>query len=643
MKNTLASILALLIMFVALPALATNYYVDPSSSGSNAGTYNDPWKSMADVPQWIGCFQPGDTVFFKRGQQFTGTLYINSSGSASAPIVFMPYGSGDAPVFQYNLSNPPAAMPANRMLISLNQANYIVIDGFELTDATMPEYDHTITANVGYGVYIYAGSPGNGSHNTIKNLAISRVGSGISIDGGSDNTITQCTIKNLRMIVNTSWIMDDDYGATAVVLSGSDNTISHNRIQDCYATSADYQYDGGGIEMYGSISNNKILYNTAINNQGWMEFGSGVGGSALNNLVGYNLLINNGTLCWINAGNGFNVSVGNLQFINNTVVETQTSRTPSVTNLLGISALPSISNVVTMKNNIFWITTGMNITDPILQWFNGAQMIHQNNLYHLTGGSQGFIADVTEKTLNNYDSVFMDITSSSDPASWNFKLRQYCKAVDMGQTTSLSKDYYDQQVPFGGAPDAGIAENISAVILPIQFNSFKGWNTANGNNVEWMTSNDQVNHFEVEKSTDGNNFKTISTVAYSTTSTTYDFVDKDVITGTHYYRIKAIEPSNEVTYSQIVSIKTGVSDNGTGLKVWPNPVQADLYLKIPGGDFRNKEIEVVSMGGVQLKRIKMNEAVSQTKLNVSELPRGAYAVKIVDHTNGQSFNSIFIK
>src|SRR5690349_21412106 len=143
MKTTMSLCLAMLFVLANLSVRATNYYVDPSSTGSNQGTFNDPWKSIADIPWAINYYSPGDTIFFKRGQYFTGTLSLNSSGSNGAPIVLMPYGTGNAPVFQYDLAHITEANIYDRVLIRLNQCNNIVIDGFELTDATMPETDHT--------------------------------------------------------------------------------------------------------------------------------------------------------------------------------------------------------------------------------------------------------------------------------------------------------------------------------------------------------------------------------------------------------------------------------------------------------------------------------------------------------------------
>jgi hypothetical protein len=637
MKSITCFVVALFIV-ASLPATAKSYYVDPSSSGSNQGTENDPWKSIADIPWFIDYFKPGDTVFFKRGQQYTGTLSINSSGSHGAPIVFMPYGSGNAPVFQYNLASPTAQQIYDRPIIRLNQANYIVIDGFELTDYTMPENDHTINAHVGYGVYIY-----KGSHNVIKNLTISRIGAGVSVDQGNYNTITGCTMKNLRMIVNAPDPNWDDFGANAVILAGSDNTITYNHIQDCWATCYDFQIDGGAIEIYGPVSNNKIMYNTCIDNLGFMEFGSGSGGQALNNLIGYNLLINNGHVFWINTNNGFGVDVRNLQFFNNNIIETKAHRLPDVRNLIGIMATPTGSNVLTMKNNIFWLATPMNITDPNVQPFNGPQLVHQSNLFHMGGGSLGFTLDASEKNLNSNEQVFT--TSSGDPVSWDYNLRIASTAINIGQHTGINKDFFGIGVPIGGAPDAGIAENI-AVMLPLQFLSCNGWESTNGNTIEWVTSTDPADHFEVEKSSDGNNFKKIAVVPYKknegSTSVKYDFIDKDAKDEVLHYRIKVIEQGNTGSYSKTITIKKSISTTGN-FSVSPNPAQDYINLKVPGNSFLNKEMMLVNMSGVVLRRERINEAVNQKQLNVSMLPRGAYVIKVIDNKTGGSYQTIFTK
>jgi parallel beta-helix repeat protein len=556
-----------LLLFVATSfcANATNYYVDPSSTGKNLGTYDDPWHDINDIPWTINYFQPGDNVYFRRGQQYSGTLSINSSGSAGAPITFMPYGEGAAPLFKYDPWRSWDPIICNRVMVRLNQCNYIVIDGFEMTDYTIRDYDRSGTANVGYGVYIYKGPGDGGSHNVIKNCTISRLGAGINIDGGSDNTITNCTISNLRMIINTSYQMWDDFGAVGIVVGGSNNTISHNQIHDCWSNSYDYNLDGGAIEMYGDVSDNKILYNTASDNIGFVEFGSGWGGHAFNNLFGYNLLVNNGHVFWINSTSVFALDVRNLQFFNNDVVETKAPRLPDVRNMIGITSTPWVSNVITMKNNIFWINNSLNVTDPNFKPFNGPQMIHQSNIFHLNGGSIGFDPDYSDQNLPKDVEVFAN-TYSYDPLTWNYDLRPTACAVNWGQWTGIVKDFWGKDVPYSGVPDAGISESNSSL--------------------------------------------TPARVSIASTG------------------LVSVENRDQAS---------------SRLSVSPNPAQDYVYLKLTGNNFLNKEVVLVNMAGAVLQKQKLSDAGSQVKLNVSNLPKGSYAVKLTDTQTGESQSTTFIK
>jgi hypothetical protein len=297
-----------------------------------------------------------------------------------------------------------------------------------------------------------------------------------------------------------------------------------------------------------------------------------------------------------------------------------------------------------MKNNIFWLTNSINITDPVAQPFNGSQLIHQNNLFHMSGGSLGYTMDASEQNLNPALSLFTDITSSSNPVSWNYNLQPAAAAIDFGQNTGLDKDFFGQAVPFGGMPDAGIAESI-AIILPLQILSCKGWSSTNGNTIEWEINDNKADHFEIERSNSGNNFKTIATVPYKTNAGSatvqYQFVDNDVTNETQYYRIKAVETGNPALYSKIISIKN--SSSAGKMTVSPNPARDYVYLKIPGNDFLNKQMMLVNMAGVVIRREKFNETGSQVKLNVSMLPQGVYIIKIFDTRTGMDHSTLFTK
>lgn len=76
-----------------------NYYFDQGGDDRNAGSQESPYRSIGkleDVP--LG---PGDTVFFKGGQTFRGTVRIQGAdtGSSGRPLVVCSYGVGKATLY----------------------------------------------------------------------------------------------------------------------------------------------------------------------------------------------------------------------------------------------------------------------------------------------------------------------------------------------------------------------------------------------------------------------------------------------------------------------------------------------------------------------------------------------------------------
>jgi hypothetical protein len=263
----------------------------------------------------------------------------------------------------------------------------------------------------------------------------------------------------------------------------------------------------------------------------------------------------------------------------------------------------------------------------------------------MNGGSLGFILDASERSLTTGAPLFMNSPANSNAASWTYTLQPSAAAINFGQNVGIDKDFYGNAVPAGNTPDAGIAES-SLIALPLQILSAKGWAGVNGNTIEWETNNDPANHFEIEKSKDGSNFKTIATVPYKTnaasTTAKYQFLDNEVKDDIQYYRVKAVEHDNNVLYSQIVTIKNNVSLS-THMTVLPNPAQGDIYLSFSGNNFLNKEMVLVTMTGVIIKRTMINDSNSRIKLNVSMLPQGMYVIKLTDHKTGQLYTTTFTK
>src|SRR5215467_8623792 len=103
LKLNLVGIQLLTAIFVTVNAGATNYYFS-SSSGDDSRTSSEaqnsatPWQTIGKLNSIFSTLQPGDIIYFKRGDVFYGSIIPNKSGSSGLPITFDAYGTGSKPI-----------------------------------------------------------------------------------------------------------------------------------------------------------------------------------------------------------------------------------------------------------------------------------------------------------------------------------------------------------------------------------------------------------------------------------------------------------------------------------------------------------------------------------------------------------------
>ncbi|HEV3413535.1 MAG TPA: right-handed parallel beta-helix repeat-containing protein [Puia sp.] len=85
------------------PARGNTYYFsgvngDDSRSPAQAQQAATPWRSLAKLDQIFPQLQPGDSVLFKRGEVYYGSIVAGASGADGRPIVLAAYGQGYEPI-----------------------------------------------------------------------------------------------------------------------------------------------------------------------------------------------------------------------------------------------------------------------------------------------------------------------------------------------------------------------------------------------------------------------------------------------------------------------------------------------------------------------------------------------------------------
>ena len=123
----------------------STYYV--SNAGNDASDGRTPqtaWRTIDKVNASMGSIQPGESVLFRRGDTFYGTINVTKSGTAENPITFGAYGTGDKPTitgFTDIMSGWASVGNGiySRDIIADQQTNMLLIDGSQYAMGRWPK------------------------------------------------------------------------------------------------------------------------------------------------------------------------------------------------------------------------------------------------------------------------------------------------------------------------------------------------------------------------------------------------------------------------------------------------------------------------------------------------------------------------
>ncbi|MFB9880998.1 NosD domain-containing protein [Planobispora siamensis] len=240
-------------------AAGRTYYVDArkgddSAAGTSAAT---AWQSLDAVNS--ADLGPGDTVRFKRGNTWTGTLTLSGKGTAASPIIVATYGGGISPK------------------ITSTEGSCVVVSGSNIRITGLR------TSKCGW-----AGFEVSGDSNLLDSVYADRNVTGVQITGSRNTVEDSILTDNNRMSVNDSG-GDDDSGAFGVLLNGDDNLVTGNLITGSYASSHDYGTDGAAVEVFNG-DRNRVTHNIARNNETFVELGAKKGKTATGNIFAHNVV-----------------------------------------------------------------------------------------------------------------------------------------------------------------------------------------------------------------------------------------------------------------------------------------------------------------------------------------------------------------
>lgn len=235
------------------------FYVDSrTGSDESAGDERHPWRSLERVAAMV--FVPGDTVRFVSGSEFEGGFEVRQGGVAGAPVTFTAVGAGPRPRF----TNPDArVLDGNAIRLA---ASHVVVEGlfFERCPANPVDADVRLLG----AVFLTTAA----DHCVVRDCEMTQTPVGISVYG-AHNLITRNHIHDNERPIRPRW------GPMCIVICGSHNEVSHNRLENYAAPSEEFGHDGGAIEINDrSLPKRdiRIHHNLSLRNQGFIEWVGGV-------------------------------------------------------------------------------------------------------------------------------------------------------------------------------------------------------------------------------------------------------------------------------------------------------------------------------------------------------------------------------
>ncbi|MGV8141023.1 MAG: right-handed parallel beta-helix repeat-containing protein, partial [Candidatus Woesearchaeota archaeon] len=455
--------------------LRTFYVSSSTGNDSNTGTSpTSPWRTLQRVNSQT--FMPGDSILFKRGETFRGSIYQTERGTATNRITYGAYGTGNKPLIlssadlsattawtqhSTNIWRTTATLGTdqndisnmvfnNEMSVGVKVASLAECNSqgkFFYDPSTHLLYIYSTINPALYYIHIEAcGAYGIGHGNfyfynsayiTVQNLDF-RYSSAAGIEfQRCDNVIVEhCDV---------SWIGGEYLDAARTIRLGngislwqnnSNFDIRYNKVSQCYDAGISPQ--GGGIYTQRNIN---IYYN--IISDCWYSYEVFTyTGSTIDNVNFDN------NVC-LNAGNSWSAA-----------------QRPDKGNGRHVISWDWGGNVTNshVRNNIF-----KNSTNTAIRYNNaGTDLKYDHNLYNVS--VVGYVLEsINYTTLAQWQSATLqdNHSISGNPlfvSSSDFRLQSSSPAIDKGVAIpGLTRDFNGN--PIIGLPDIGAFES-PYVIVP---------------------------------------------------------------------------------------------------------------------------------------------------------------------------------
>lgn len=189
--------------------------------------------------------------------------------------------------------------------------------------------------------------------------------------------------------------------------------------------------------------------------------------------------------------------------------------------------------------------------------------------------------------------------------------------------------------------------------LPVKLVSFTAEKYENTQaRLQWTTASEINNdHFEIERSADGDNWEAIGEVkGHGTTNEqqNYSYIDAKPLAGINYYRLKQVDEDGKYEYSSIAAVDftSGNAEqvNTTIMQVYPNPLASGRVLNIALRESSEniRQIMITNQMGQVVYSYDMQDQAQEYMVQGLDLAAGIYMVNVTSESNATFSGKIIV-
>lgn len=244
---------------VAVYKVSQSFYVDDTlgNDANDGHSSNYPLKTLYKLSQ--NTFDPGDTIYLKKGEDWNESIQLKGSGSNEYPITITSYGTGNKP----KLIGPYSY---NDAVLYFENVSGWSINGLEIELSTTA----TLTASTSSdcGILFTFNAPTTFSNilidnNFIHGNNIDRDTQGIIFSAGYDSSKNDEVVSGITISNNTiSYIGWQAIATTTYLTSGSENISSSQIFNDIKILTNTVSYTANQGIVLGNANHSKIMWNT---------------------------------------------------------------------------------------------------------------------------------------------------------------------------------------------------------------------------------------------------------------------------------------------------------------------------------------------------------------------------------------------